>query len=179
MIIFVSLIQPAMFYRPAYNLLLFLLFPLCIIGQESFPEKCIGSWKGTLYIYKAGTLQDSVKVTLEVNKTANPSAYTWITTYESEQHPMVKDYVLKVKDAEAQTYILEEDEETELLMYGFDNKVYSLFETENTMLSSTYELKQDTLYFEVNSGKQQATGPMVTSFQINYLQKAIFTRNEE
>jgi hypothetical protein len=73
---------------------------------------------------------------------------------------------------------MKEEENVELFMYSFDNKLYSLFETESTMLSSTYEISKDTLYFEVNSATTQATGPMVTSFNIDYLQKVRFIRTD-
>ncbi len=168
-----------MLIRSLLTLLLLFTASFFIHAQESFPEKCLGTWEGTLYIYKAGQLKDSVQVNLEVERTGDPNAFTWVTTYASEQYPMVKDYIFRVQEPSSQTYIMDEGDDTALLMYGFDNKVYSLFETENTMLSSTYELKRDTLYFEVNSAGQQATGPVVTSFEIGYLQKAVFTRKNE
>lgn len=153
-----------------------LLYPPQIIAQESFPEKCMGNWGGTLYIYQKGQLKDSVSVTLEVKPSGQPKEFHWVTTYESEEHPLVKDYLLQIDQQEPEKYILKEGEGVELLMYGFDNKLYSLFETQNTMLSSTYEIRNDTLYFETSSASQQATGSVVTSFQIGYLQKAVFTR---
>ena len=148
-------------------------------GQDSFPEKCLGNWEGVLQIYRKGQLRDSIPVSLQVKRTSDPAAYDWVTTYHAEEHPMVKAYQLKLEEPSTNTYIMVEDEDISLLMYGFDNKLYSVFETENTLLSNTYELKQDTLFFEVNSASQQATGPVVSSFQIDYLQRATFVRKDE
>lgn len=149
------------------------------LAQKSFPEKCIGDWQGTLLIYKKGQLRDSVPVRLEISPTANPETFQWKTTYQSQNHPMVKDYTMVTDSTEKNTYIMKETEDIELFMYCFDNKLYSLFETESTILSSTYELKKDTLIFEVNSASIQATGSMVTSFNIDYLQKARFVRENK
>lgn len=162
-------------------LLILFVFPFVVSAQEqpNFAERCLGNWEGILYIYQQGQLQDSVSVSLEVDKTANPKVYTWVTTYNSEEHPMVKDYLLKVGKEQERQYIMEEDENTEILMYGFDDKIYSMFETQNTMLTSTYELRNDTLYFEVNSATHQASGAQVSSFNIGYLQKVAFTRRNE
>lgn len=146
------------------------------MAQQSFPEKCIGNWEGTLFIYNQGQLRDSVAVNLEVSPTPDPVTFQWKTTYNSENHPMVKDYTMVIDTSAANTYILKEEENVELFMYSFDNKLYSLFETESNMLSSTYEIRKDTLYFEVNSATTQATGPVVTSFNIGYLQKVKFVR---
>lgn len=161
------------------TLIMFLVLPFYGQSQESFPEKCLGEWDGTLYIYRLGQLTDSIPVSLAVKRTRDPKAFKWVTTYKSEQYPMTKDYLLKFAEAGNNEYIMEEDEQTEILMYAFENKIYSLFETQNTMLSSTYELKADTLYFEVNSASQQATGSLVNSFKVEYLQKVAFTRLKE
>lgn len=159
-----------------FLLLIFLTGTFTSAAQQTFPEKCMGNWEGTLYIYQQGQLRDSVPVQLEVSPTADPVAFTWKTTYQSEDHPMVKDYTMVIDTSAANTYIMKEEENVELFMYSFDNKLYSLFETESTMLSSSYEIRKDTLYFEVNSASTQATGPLVTSFNIGYLQKVRFVR---
>lgn len=148
-------------------------------AQNSFPEKCIGDWEGTLYIYKQGKLRDSIPVRLEVSPTGDPGTFQWKTTYQSEDHPMIKDYRMMIDSTGPNSYIMQEEENIALHMYSFDNKLYSLFETESTMLSSSYELQKDTLYFEVNSASIQATGPMVTSFNIDYLQKVRFVRENQ
>lgn len=164
---------------------IFMLFGCILIGsiqtqaQNSFPEQCIGNWQGTLFIYKQGQLRDSIPVQLEVARTGDPVAFQWKTTYMSENHPMTKDYQLIADPSRPNAFIMKEDEQIELYMYKFDNKLYSLFETEGTMLSSTYELKKDTLFFEVNSASIQASGPLVNSFNIDYLQKVRFVRVQQ
>ncbi|WP_224490615.1 hypothetical protein [Robertkochia flava] len=165
--------------RQLLQVLCFLLIvPSFLHAQSSFPEKCLGTWEGMLHIYSRGQLKDSVPVTLEVERTADPATFQWVTTYHSEEHPMVKPYQLKLQKPGSNTYVMIEEDDVSLFMYAFDNKLYSLFETENTILSNTYELRDNTLLFEVNSASQQATGSVVNSYQIDYLQKAAFTRKK-
>lgn len=70
------------------------------VHAQSFPDKCVGSWKGMMHISSRGSLKESVKVILTVAKGSNPNEWTWETEYLSEKLPMTKDYVLRLKDAE-------------------------------------------------------------------------------
>lgn len=147
-------------------------------GQENFAEQCLGNWEGILYIYQEGQLKDSVPVSLEVKPTEFQDTFKWKTTYHSEQFPVVKDYQLRMVNTEEQAYIMDEGDGIELHMYRFDNKLFSLFETENIMLNSVYELRGDSLYFEVGSGKQLPSGDRVTSYDLRFFQKVLYTRSE-
>ncbi len=127
-------------------------------SQTSFTDGCLGVWKGTMYIYNRGNLKDSVEVRLTVAKTDKPDSWTWKTEYLSVKMPMVKDYVLRLKDASKNTYITDEGNGIELNDYLFGNKLYCVFETSNIILTSTYELRGKELIFEVTSGKKGAVG---------------------
>lgn len=147
------------------------------MAQPLFPEQCLGIWKGTLYIHKLGAAMDSVQVQLTVEATADPNAWTWKTEYLSSRAPVVKDYVLRLKDAAAGVYAVDEGAGLELLEYRFGNKLYCVFETAGIMLTSSYELRGDELIFEVTAGeKQPASHKEVTNYSVANLQRVQFRR---
>lgn len=147
-------------------------------GQHSFVEACLGNWKGTMYIYSRGVLKDSVLVKLTIAKTEKPDAWTWKTEYLSPKQPMVKDYVLRTRDAAKGLYLTDEGGGIELLDYLFGNKLYCVFETSNIVLTSTYELRSpNELIFEVTSGKKVSEGsPDVINYSVDNLQRVVFRK---
>lgn len=148
-------------------------------GQTSFPDRCIGTWTGTMFIYRQGTLQDSVAVMLTVAKHSDAGAWTWKTEYLSKTRPMTKDYILRVRDEKKGLYITDEGGGIELTDHLFGNKLYSAFETHDVLLTSTYELINDRLIFEVCSGKKPAIAtpaPEVINYPVSNLQRVVFRR---
>lgn len=99
------------------------------IQAQTFPDKCIGTWHGTMHMYSRGVLKDSVNVIMTIARTGQPNEWSWKTEYRSEKFPMTKDYVLRLKDAEKNIYVTDEKNGIELMDYLFNNKLYSLFET--------------------------------------------------
>jgi hypothetical protein len=146
-------------------------------AQVRFADKCVGVWKGTMYIYNRGVLKDSVSVQLTVEQTQEPNVWTWRTAYLSAKMPMVKDYKLRLKDANKNTYITDEGGGVELLNYAFGDKLYNVFETHDVMLTSSYELVGKTLIFEITSGKKDPTSIQgVTNFSVDNLQRVVFRK---
>lgn len=163
------------------KLICILLFNLALWNatqaQNSFTDGCLGTWKGTMYIYSKGILKDSVPVRLTVAKTASPDAWTWKTEYLSTKLPMVKDYMLRLKDAATNKYVTDEGGGIELTDYLFGNKLYSVFETNGVLLTSTYELRGNDLIFEVTSGKKQpSSADAVINHPVNNLQRVVFRK---
>lgn len=148
------------------------------IAQTSFGERCLGTWKGTMYIYGQGTLRDSVKVVLTVAPTQTPTAWTWHTQYLSEKMPMTKNYILRLKDAAKQQYVTDEGNDILLDDYLFGNKIYCVFETSGYVLTSSYELVGNSLIFEVTSGKKpEPSHKPVVSYPITSLQRVVLRRD--
>jgi hypothetical protein len=146
-------------------------------AQNLFPDKCIGTWKGTMMIYSRGVLRDSVKVTFTVTKSVKANEWAWRTEYHSEKMPMTKDYLLKLKDAEKGLYVTDENNGIELQDYLFGNKLYSVFETQGIFLTSSYELKDHELIFEVTSGKRiEPNGQEVTNYTVDNLQRVVLRK---
>lgn len=174
------------FFKPSYESMKKILFIVAFLAafsfqpvkaQQAFGDACLGVWKGTMHLYSRGVLKDSVNVELTVAKTADPKAWTWRTAYLSTKLPMVKDYILRLHDAEKGVYIVDEGEGVLLYDYLFGSKLYDLFEIEGVTLTSTYELRGNELVFEVTSGKKHAsTDASVTNYSVDHLQRVVFKK---
>ena len=149
---------------------------LSLNAQTSFPEKCLGIWTGTMHIYSRGSLVDSVPIKLNVARTNAPDTFVWKTEYLSEKFPMVKDYKLVISDAGKGVFITDEGDGIILMDYLFENKLYSVFETQGILLTSTYEWLGNQIIFEVTSGKELQTTLGVKSYSVLNLQKAILRK---
>ncbi|NBU35159.1 MAG: hypothetical protein EBS35_01100 [Bacteroidetes bacterium] len=145
-------------------------------GQTSFPEKCLGIWTGTMHIYNRGSQVDSVFIKLNVIRTDAPDTFIWKTEYLSEKFPMVKDYKLVISDAGKGVFITDEGDGIILMDYLFENKLYSVFETQGILLTSTYEWLGNQIIFEVTSGKELQTAHGVKSYSVLNLQKAVLRK---
>lgn len=149
---------------------------LSLNAQTSFPEKCLGIWTGTMNIYNRGLLVDSVTIKLNVTRTNAPDTFVWKTEYLSEKFPMVKDYKLVISDAGKGVFITDEGDGIILMDYLFENKLYSVFETQGILLTSTYEWLGNQIIFEVTSGKELQTTLGVKSYSVLNLQKAVLKK---
>ena len=156
--------------------LIFLFSFTPIFAQASFPEKCLGIWAGTMHIYSRGSLVDSVPIKLNVTRTNAPDTFIWKTEYLSEKFPMVKDYKLVISDAGKGVFKTDEGDGIILMDYLFENKLYSVFETQGILLTSTYEWLGNQIIFEVTSGKELQTTNSVKSYSVLNLQKAILRK---
>lgn len=161
------------------KLILFCLLILCILptaghAQVDFAAQCEGHWKGKLMIYANGILRDSVNITLDISP-IDGTNWIWKTSYHSEQYPMVKDY--KMISEGGQVYIMDEGNEIELINYLFGDKLYCIFETEEVLLTSSYELVEDRLIFEVTSGKMNAEERGgVRNYPVSHVQRAVLRK---
>lgn len=136
-----------------------------------FPEKCLGIWEGTMYIYSQGVLRDSVNVRFTAAKTDSIGTYIWKTEYLSATRPMVKDYKLVVDDLSTGRYLLDEGGGVKLVEYCIKDKMYSLFKVEDIYLTSCTELVGDNLIFEVTSGKELNEKEGIKNYSFNTVQR--------
>jgi hypothetical protein len=146
------------------------------ISAQSFPDRLAGTWTGVMVIFKDGKVRDSVNVRFSVKGSTTPNTWSWKTEYLSEKMPMTKDYTLKLSNEASQTYALDEGGGVVLYDYLFGNKLYCVFETEQIMLTSSYELRGAELIFEVTSGRKIEGGTGVTNYTVQHLQRAVLRR---
>lgn len=143
---------------------------------QSFPDQVTGTWTGVMHMYKDGQKRDSVTIRFTV-RASSPNAWSWKTEYLSDKMPMTKDYTLKLVNEATKTYALDEGDGVVLNDYLFGNKLYSVFETHEVMLTSSYELRGDELIFEVTSGKKVAGSKDISNYSVQHLQRAVLRRS--
>lgn len=137
-----------------------------------FPEKCIGVWEGTMLMYNQGVLRDSVKIRFTAARTEVEDTFIWKTEYLSKTTPIKKDYKLIVDNEINNRFILDEGEGIELIEYNVNNKLQSLFKVGESYLTSTTELVDDKLIFEVTSGKMVNEVKGIKNFAFDHVQRA-------
>lgn len=158
------------------NITLLILLSNSTFAQSDFGNRCAGRWKGTMYMYTQGKLTDSVPVVLEVTQ-QNDSVFGWKMNYLSKKLPLVKPYQLIYKGKNR--YQTDEGNDIKIDGYLFVNRLISVFETEEILLTSTYELRGDTLYFEVTAGKKGPSDSEVRSYNMGSLQNVLFQKISE
>ena len=160
-----------------FLLMPFLLVLLSLFSPDSFPERCLGQWQGTMYLYAEGKVHDSVAVTFTVARTDTAGTYTWRTDYLSPQYTLSKDYQLKVQPDTPYHHLLDEGDGIVLHAYEFGDKLYSLFAVQDQLMVSSYELRGEQLIFEISispaTGIPQAE---VTSYAVPRLQRVVLKR---
>ena len=143
------------------------------LSQQEFGTACAGNWKGMMHLFKAGALIDSVPLVLEINQKTD-SVFQWKMQYLSEKMPVTKDYLLVFKGGNY--FRIDEGNGIQIDAYLFSNRLVSQFETEGILLTSTYELRGDELYFEVTSGTKEKSDADVQSYHVGFLQHVRFKR---
>lgn len=168
------------------NLLLVLFFCLVLFSgaraqsaELNFPERCLGIWEGTMLIYQYNTVKDSVPIRFTAAKTEVDSIYTWKTEYFSTTRPMVKDYKLIVDDLKKGRYLLDEGDGVYLIEYNVGNKLYSLFQVNNIYLTSTTELIDGKLRFEVTSGREENELNGIKNYSYTNVQRVVMHRVDD
>lgn len=92
---------------------------------------------------------------------------------------MTKDYILRLPDPTKNKYITDEGDGVELTDYLYGNKLYSIFETHEVFLTSTYELIGNELIFEVTSGKMEPiTSSEIKTYSTDNLQRVVFKKKK-
>jgi hypothetical protein len=165
------------------RIILFVLFMNTVnlnaaFSQSSFIEKCQGEWEGVMHIFQKGKIIDSVNIVFSVTPNGKNS-WNWKTAYLSEKMPLTKNYTMKMADSSSNRFLVDEGDGVVLYDYLFQNKIYGVFETQNILLTSTYELtNSNELIFEVTSGKK-LVGPSneeVHNYSVENLQRVVLKR---
>lgn len=145
-------------------------------AAQSFPDNLTGTWAGVMRMYKDGKVRDSVNIRFTVKPGTAANTWSWKTDYLSAKMPMTKDYTLRLLNQATQTYELDEGGGVVLNDYLVGNKLYCVFETHEIMLTSTYELRDGALIFEVTSGKKLGEQSDVVNYSVQHVQRAILHR---
>lgn len=169
------------------RIFVFIIFflPLSLLSQDSFPDSWLGIWQGELKFYPERE-QDTIKVQLEISKTEIAGTYIWRTSYEAPKLNLVKDYLLRERDASTGSFEIDEQDGIILPSRYFDDELWSLLEVDGTILIGLYSLRNGVLTVTFPSGKtdqaelsgiQDDENPVVVkSYPIAASQKIVLTR---
>ncbi|MBM3178115.1 MAG: hypothetical protein FJZ78_08930 [Bacteroidetes bacterium] len=149
-----------------------------VVSRSLLPDRMVGHWRGHLQVWSKGVKQDSVAVELTIAPLGQ-DRWKWRMDYKSEKNPMVKDYELRIKDRAQQIYLTDEGGGVVLEDYVFGNKMFSFFKTHDVWLSSTHELVDGKIIFEVTAGKQlNDSSAEVVNYSMTTLQRAVLFRSK-
>lgn len=152
------------------------MFPMAANADDLLPTRMEGVWSGQMEIWSKGVKRDVIPVVLTIAP-RGADRWQWKMEYRSKTNPMVKDYELRLKDRANQTFITDEGDGLLLEDYAFGNKMVSQFETQGVWLTSTHELLNGRLIFEVTAGKRSDSASKgVANITITSLQRAVMKR---
>ena len=145
-----------------YPFSLFFIFIVCtsvshtVHGQDSFtfPDDCLGEYKGTLYIdYLGRGIVDSASVELTFSKTDEANKWNYSNVIDSPKYGKVeKLYTLIQKDSFPDVYVLDENNGLLIDHARIGRGLYSMFEVSGSLLSYKLEcIDEETIYYEIFS----------------------------
>jgi len=152
----------------------------------SFPESWSGDWVGTLNIYNARGLVQSVQMTVEIHKidTSTEGRYTFGLIYGSKSEDW-RPYEIVPVAPERGVWKVDEKNSIAMESYLMGPKLLCWFVVQDSRVLCTYEkIAEDKMIFEVYSGMETAvstTGntkqgdeeiPEVKTFPFSVFQRA-------
>lgn len=170
--------------RAVYFFLCFI--PFVVYAQ--LPDAWHGLWKGKLEMNPGIKGYNNTIMSLDI-KRIDSTRSTFIITYQAEGRPEDKrEYEIKSMDKRQFHFVTDEKNSILIDDYLIANKLISKFEVQGTWLVSSYELKDNTIVFEIVSGKADSPAtsgssksngeeiPAVNSYQIYSWQRAVLTK---
>ena len=119
-----------------------------------------GTWTGKLAIAGPNDERSEVPVALKIEPIKGTSELTWAITYDEGAKAVVRDY--KILPTGENPHRLRIDEKNGVVLEArlVNNVIYSQFAVGGGLVTARYELKGNTLRFEVTSSKPagQKTG---------------------
>ncbi len=169
------------------NIITFVLF-LCIslisLAQDSksiqFPEDYFGKYQGTLNITSKRGIQ-KIPMEFHLSKTDSIEHTACLRPIGEGEKKQVRNYFLVEKDAENGNFMIDEDNGIFINAKVVENKLFCLFEVEQSLLTTFITFEKDHLLFEIvysNTEKKELSGgqndsiPKVTSYPPLVIQKA-------
>jgi hypothetical protein len=130
-------------------------FPKTSISRDSFPSSWFGTWEGTLNIYNAKGLSQSIPMSLELAATDTIGYYKWHIIYGTDREKGLRPYYLETIDASKGLYRNDEKNSIKMEAYLLGGKLFSNFSVEGNLLTSMQEKVGDTMLWEIVFGKEK------------------------
>ncbi|MBD3724213.1 MAG: hypothetical protein IE891_05395 [Flavobacteriaceae bacterium] len=152
------------------------IFELGFTQTKTFPDYFLGTYKGKLEIVSAKGKKE-IDMEFHFTKTDTIGTYKYVLVYNKEP----RNYFLIEKDKTTGNYIIDENNGILLQASVFDNSIYSMFEVNESLITTTEKFYDDYMDFEImftNTSKVTTTGkgteeiPEVKVYPILGTQKA-------
>ena len=153
------------------------IFELGFTQTKTFPDAFLGTYKGKLEIVSAKGKKE-IDMEFHFTKTDTIGTYKYVLVYNKEP----RNYFLIEKDKTTGNYIIDENNGILLQASVFDNSIYSMFEVNESLITTTEKFYDDYMDFEImftNTSKVITTGkgteeiPEVKVYPILGTQKAL------
>ncbi|WP_052705373.1 hypothetical protein [Flavobacterium sp. 316] len=162
--------------------LFILLFPIVLFSQDTkvFPDDFFGKYKGKLNIHNQNGSQ-VIDMELHLLPTDTIARYKYTIIYKSDKVNQERKYTLLEKDKTKGQYIIDENNGILLNAFVTDNTLYSIFEVQGSLLTTTEHFADNYVDFEImysnknnmeKSGKNTEEIPEVLSYPVINVQKA-------
>lgn len=150
------------------------------LDSLQFPQDFYGIYKGDLHITNPNGKQ-TIQMEFHLNPTDSIGKYQYMLVYIMNGNRQERQYNLIEKDAEKGEYIVDENNGILLDAKLMDNTIFSMFEVQGSILTTTERFYKDSMDFEItfaNKSQQTKSGTTgedateVISYPISVLQKA-------
>lgn len=134
----------------------FLTFGLSFSQEKNFPEDFLGIYKGKLEIVSANGKKE-IDMEFHFTKTDTIGTYKYVLVYNNEP----RNYFLIEKDKTKGQYIIDENNGIILQASVFDNGIFSMFEVNGSLITTTEKFYDNYMDFEImftNTTKVETTG---------------------
>ena len=145
----------------------------------NFPDDYLGSYSGDLEIRNSRGIQ-SIGMEFNLQATDSLGYYDYQLVYIVDGNRQERNYNLIVKDAEKGQYLIDENNGIILGANVFDNTLYSVFEVQGNLLTTTETFYDDRMEFRIifsnkdqkvtNEGSEEV--PEVSVFPVTVVQSA-------
>lgn len=148
----------------------------CFGQEKNFPEDFLGNYKGKLIISNANGNQE-IDMEFNLTKTDTLGTYKYVLVYNNQP----RNYFLIEKDKSKGQYIIDENNGILLQASVFDNGLFSMFEVNGNLITTTEKFYDNYMDFEIiftNTNKAETTGkgteeiPTVKVYPILVTQRA-------
>lgn len=129
----------------------FLFFTISLFPQQpekKFPEAYFGSYKGDLLI-KGAQIERTISMEFHMKATDSIGKYQYQLVYIVDGKRQERNYNLITKDALKGEYTIDENNGIILSARQFDNRLYSFFEVQGSLIFTLEEFYDNYMIFEV------------------------------
>ena len=137
--------------RPLFGIIFCLFFYTLAISQDKsidFPDDYFGIYKGDLHISSEKGDQN-IPMEFHLLATDSVATYAYTLVYGEGEAKQIRSYNLIEKNKEKGTYVVDENNGIFLEIRVVDNKMYTLFEVQENLLTTFITFESGYLDFEI------------------------------